>query len=370
MAKKVLFTSHTANFSKFNRPFMRWFKNLGYEVHYASAGEEIVEDCDKHFKVCFNRSPFSMVNIKAYSQLKDIIDRENYDIIHCHSPVGGVITRLAAKRARKQGTKVLYTSHGFHFYKGAPLINWLLYYPVEKYLSKYTDCLITINEEDFILAKSKFKAKKVEKINGVGVDLNKFTPVSIEEKLTLRNQHGFSEDDFILICVAEFTKNKNHRFIIKSIAQLNKNITNVKVVFVGKGAMLTKAKKLAAQLGLTKVIYFLGYRNDVNKLLKMSDISVSASIREGLGLDVIEGMACGLPVVVNKNRGHKETVINNTNGYLYSLDSKDQFIKYILELYNNESKRVEIGKYNVQDVKKFSLENAIKNMALIYKNYM
>ena len=370
MSKKVLFTSHRANFAKFNRPFMRWFKEQGYEVHYASDGKEEVLDCDKHFDVCFDRSPYSKNNIKAYRQLKDIIDKENYDIIHCHTPMGSVVTRLAAKDARKKGTRVLYTAHGFHFYKGAPLVNWLFYYPVEKYLSKYTDCIITINQEDFERAKAKFKSTNVEKINGVGVDLNRFKPVSCEEKVSLREQYGFNEDDFILIYVAEFTENKNHRFILGCLEQLKNVIPNLKVIFAGDGTTSEEMAEMSNKLGLGNIVNFLGYRKDIDKLLKMSDISVSASIREGLGLNIIEGMACGLPIVATKNRGHCDIVSAGTNGYLYGLGSNGEFIKYITELYNNKAKREEMRKINILDVKRYSLEDAIKNMSCIYKDYM
>jgi len=153
MPHKVLFVSNTANFSKFNRPFMRWFRERGWQVDYASAGEEEVADCDNQFAVTMSRGPFSLRNIGAYWQLKAIL-RNNYDIVHCHTPMGGCIARLAA---RGTAAKIVYTAHGFHFYRGAPLLNWLLFYPVEKRLVKYTDCLITINEEDYDTAKKRFK---------------------------------------------------------------------------------------------------------------------------------------------------------------------------------------------------------------------
>ena len=162
MAKrKILFTSHTANFSKFNRPLMRMLRgtlekpyddlNVGdWQVDYASANEEPIKDADNVYRVDFARSPLRFdKHVKACRQLKKIIAEGDYDIIHCHTPVGAMLTRLAAQNARKKGTKVIYTAHGFHFYKGAPLINWLAYYPVEKWLARKTDVLITINKEDY-----------------------------------------------------------------------------------------------------------------------------------------------------------------------------------------------------------------------------
>ena len=158
----------------FHLPYLKLFKDQGYEVHVATNGTEEIPYCDKKHTISFERSPYKINNLKAIKQLKQIIDKENYEIIHTHTPMGSVVTRLAAKGARKKGTRVIYTAHGFHFYKGAPLINWLLFYPVEKYLSKYTDTLITINDEDYQLAKKKFKKTNVEYVPGVGIDPNKF----------------------------------------------------------------------------------------------------------------------------------------------------------------------------------------------------
>lgn len=155
--KKILFLSNTANFSKFNRPYMRWFKEQGWQVDYCSAGEENVLDCDNQYSICIARSPFSLNNFKALKQLKELLKNNEYDILHCHTPMGGVIGRLAAKKLWKAGKiKVIYTAHGFHFYKGAPLKNWLLYYPMEKLLSHFTDVIVTINEEDYEKAKTSF----------------------------------------------------------------------------------------------------------------------------------------------------------------------------------------------------------------------
>jgi glycosyltransferase EpsD len=157
MFHKILFVSNTANFSKFNRPFMRWFKQQGWRVDYVSTGEEAILDCDNQYNVCMARSPFNVRNIKAYKELKNILAND-YDIIHCHTPMGGCLARLAARKTR---ATIIYTVHGFHFFKGAPMLNWLIYYPIEKFLFKYTDCLITINQEDFSLARKKFKTRSI-----------------------------------------------------------------------------------------------------------------------------------------------------------------------------------------------------------------
>lgn len=176
---KILFISNTANFQKFNIPFMRWCLEQGWQVDYVSRGEELIRECSHSFAISIARTPFSIKNILGYFELKKIINQNQYDIIHCHTPMGGCLGRLAAKKLwKKNKVKIIYTAHGFHFYKGAPLFNWLVYYPVEKFLSKYTDVLMVINEEDYQLAQSKkFKAREVIKFDGVGVNLERFKPI-------------------------------------------------------------------------------------------------------------------------------------------------------------------------------------------------
>lgn len=182
---KILYVSNTANFQKFNLPFMRWCKEQGWIVDYASPADESVTECNHFYDIEMPRSPLKFFRIlKSIKELKKILNENQYDILHCHTPVGSVVARLAAKSLRKKGKiKVIYTAHGFHFYKGAPLLNWILYYPVEKILSNWTDILILINEEDYELAvKKHFKAKNIVKIDGVGVNLEKFKPLGDENE--------------------------------------------------------------------------------------------------------------------------------------------------------------------------------------------
>lgn len=369
MKNRVLFVSHTANFSKFNRPYMRWFKDNGFIVDYASAGEEKVLDCDNHYTIPFNRFPFSTKNISAYKKLKKIIDEGDYCLVHCHTPVGGVIARLACRKARKNGLKVIYTAHGFHFYKGCPKKNWLIYYPVEKLLSKYTDAIVTINTEDYNnVILHKFKANDIYRIDGVGVDLSCFKPVNTYEKSNLRVKYGYDEKDFILINVAELNANKSQGFLIEQVSKLKREIPMVKLLLVGSGDYEDKYRKLAKELDVLENVHFLGYRNDVGSLYALADICVSASAREGLPINIMEAMSCGLPIVCSKNRGHIELVENGQNGFIYNWSDSEQFNKQILYLYNDTSLREKIRKNNLSSVGKYSLDNAINSMSKIYQN--
>lgn len=366
--KKVLFTSHLANFAKFNYPFMKWFQDQGWEVHYASLNEEEILCCDRSFAVCFNRSPYSPDNVTAYHQLKEIIEREDYDMIHCHTPMGGVVTRLAARKARKRGAKVIYTAHGFHFYKGAPALNWMLYYPVEKLLAGWTDCLVVINQEDYHTATTKqFRAGRIRKVDGVGVDLSKFCPVTQEKKDQLRQGYGYGKEAFILLCVAEFTDNKNQKFLIQSLSKLSGKIPGIRLIFAGKGKRLDACKNLAKALRITSFISFLGYRDDIPRLCQLSDVMVSSSSREGLPLNVIEGMASGLPIVCSKIRGQTDLVCQGVNGFLYPKHDADAFVESILLLYNDAVLRQKMGAASIEEAKQYDLNSVLGQMGELYQ---
>lgn len=369
--KKILFVSHRANFSKFNRTFMQWFRDEGWEVSYASDGEEEIKDCDYSYTISFKRFPFSVYNINAYRQLKRLIKKEKFDIIHCHTPVGGVVTRLAAHGERKNGTKIIYTGHGLHFYKGAPIINWLLYYPVERFCAKYTDCLITLNEEDFKnVNKFKFPAKTIEYVPGVGVSLKQFSVKSLDEKRKLRIKFGFSHNDFILVCVAEINKNKNQKFLIKAIQKLNMEGIQVKLLLVGDGTDKKQLEEYVKDKNLDKSVQFLGYVNNVNEILNLSDVLVSASHREGLPVNIIEAMASGLPVVCTDVRGQRELIENGINGYIYSIDDEVEFCNAVSKIRNGHENLELFCENNIKKVQKYSQESVMCDMERIYRRYM
>lgn len=364
--KKILFTSHTANFSKFNRPFMRWFKTQGYEVHYASAGEEEVLDCDKHFTIPFSRNPLKMSNMEAFRQLKRILSDNKYDIIHTHTPVGGVITRLAAKKARKSGTHVIYTAHGFHFFKGAPILNWFTYYPIERIMARYTDTLVTINKEDYELAKSKFNTD-VRYIAGVGIDQEKFdTALQPKEKLKKRTSMGLNKDDFVILYLAELSKRKNQLWLIRSIASIIRNNPDIHLLLAGQDSLNGKCQKLTKELGLESNIHFLGYRKDVVELLNITDLVVSSSLQEGLPVNIMEAMYVGLPVVAVDCRGSRDLVKNNVNGFLVEKDS-DDLAKRIVQLYKNDSFSNKLARIGKQQAKNYLIPDILKEMKLIYR---
>lgn len=368
MTRKILFTSHTANFAKFNQPLIQDLRQQGYRVDYASAGEEPVTGVDQNWVIPFARSPLALkANFRAYRELKQLIEHEQYDLIHCHTPMGGVVTRLAAKKARTDAP-VVYTAHGLHFYKKAPLINWLLYYQVERWLARWTDTMILINREDYQRVQREFKVRRVEQINGVGVDLQRFRPVSAAQKQKLRHKHHLGADDFILVYVAELNKNKDQALLIDSLPKLTEEIPGLKLLLIGDGPLKEKLERKVWATGLAETVLFPGYQKDVAEWYQLADITVSASQREGLGLNVVEGIACGLPVVIRDNRGHREIMSAGAAGRIFK--NAAEFQAAILELYHDAALRQKIGKRNRGVANYFSLEKARAKMAEIYADLL
>lgn len=351
--KKVLYVATVdIHIKSFHIPYLKMLKENGYEVHVATNGEEKFEYCDVKHKFCIERNPFSLKNIKAIEQLRKIIEEEKFDIIHCHTPMGSVVTRLASKHARKAyGTRVIYTAHGFHFYKCAPKINWSIFYPVEKYLSKYTDDLITINNEDYELAIKKFKAKRTHYVPGVGVDPKKFDfELSQKERHELRNSLGIKDDDIVLIYVAELNKNKNQIMAIKAMEKLIVENPKYKLLLVGKDSYNGEYQRLVQELKLENNVIFTGYRKDVPRLMKISDIAISTSLREGLPVNLIEASMCSLPIVATNCRGNRDVVSETNNGIIVSLNDISQFVNEIIKVKLNNN--VNTNAYELDEVLK------------------
>lgn len=370
--KKILFTATVdSHILHFHMPHIQWFKQQGYEVHVASNGATHLEGVDQKFNVPFERKPLKVNSWEAYKVLKLLLENNQYEIVHCHTPMGAVLTRLAAKKLRKEGTKVLYTAHGFHFFKGAPVQNWMIYYPIEKLLASLTDCLITMNEEDFHVAhERKFKVDEIKFVHGVGVDLTRFQPPSSGQRKTLRKEYDISPEDFVMIYVAELSPRKNQSMLIKVMRELQKDYPQAKLLLVGKGDLHDQYQAEINEYNLADKIHLLGYRSDVDKLMQLSDIAVSSSRQEGLPVNVMEAMATGLPLVVTACRGNKDLVHQNVNGYVTEIDDVDTFVKGIQSLASNELLKKRFGRRSTQLMEAYSIQSVMDELDSIYSNYM
>lgn len=365
---KVLFTASVDyHISIFHTPFLKWFKENGFDVEVATRGNGFIDFTDKRYDICFERSIYKIYNhYKSYKVLKHIIDNGDYTIIHCHTPVVSILTRLAAIKSRKRGCKVIYTAHGFHFYKGASIFNWVTFYPLEKLFSRVTDVLITINEEDYNTAiKKKFKAEKIYKTNGVGTDFKKVTYNDNDLKCY---EDIISQNNFNLFFAAELSKRKNQILLFEIIKEIKKDLPKIRLYLAGKGDLKEYYEDYVEQMGLSENIIFLGYRNDVNKLLSLMDVAVSSSKQEGLPINIIEAMAMGLPVVATNIRGHNDLIEEGKNGFLFNLDNPNKAVEDIKYLYDNKDIVKLISENNILDAQKYDIKNVIKEYEKIYLN--
>ncbi len=345
--KKVLFVatvqSHIMNF---HIPYLKLWQDKGYEVHVATNMdtkkynnvEEIISNIIWN-NIDFDRSPFSKNTFVALKQLIDIMNENRYELVHVHTPVGGILGRMAAKITNTKN--VVYTAHGLHFYKGAPKKNWLIYYPIEKIMARYTDAIITINEEDYQLVKNKFKTRirgNVFKINGVGIDLNKYN-TSDTKNIAFKRNLGLDENDFVLSIIGELNDNKNQIQLIKSVQYLKKHCdcNNIKCLVIGDGENKDKLNKYIEDNNLRDVIYILGFRNDIPNLINITDVLVSMSKREGLPKNIMEGMVSGKAIICTNIRGNRDLIKNKINGFLVDVDDIENTKKAIVKLICNKN---------------------------------
>ncbi len=374
MKKKVLFVATVVktHMMQFHLPYLKLFQDMGWETAVASRND--YEDpadcqipfCDAYFDIPFERMPWKRKNIAAYRMLKKIIDEGNYDIIHCHTPVGAMIARLAALSARKRGTKVMYTAHGFHFFKGAPLLNWLLFFPAEWLLAPVTDVLITINREDHALAQKCMKAKRLEYVPGVGIDTGKFHP-DAAVRLEKRRELGFRTEDFLLLTVAEMTKNKNHITHLKALALLKEmpEFQNMHYLIVGRGEQWQALEQSARELGIGDHVHFLGYRTDAADLYRCSDLFLFMPFREGLSVALMEAMGSGLPILCTKIRGNEDLVEEGVSG-MFAENTPEAAAKAIVKLYRDPELRTAYGEAAARRVKRFDSRTVHEIMKEIY----
>lgn len=371
---KVLFVAtiecHILNF---HIPFIQYFQNKGYEVHVATKLGERREELEElgivYYNVDFERSPYSFSNIKALKQLMNIMKKNKYSLVHVHTPVGAFLGRLAAKIT---GTKpVLYTAHGFHFYKGASIKNWFVYYTMERLVAPWTDGLITMNDEDYNAAK-KFRLRTKNAlfyVHGVGLDVDKYYIEDENRRKELRKEFGFNNRDIVILTVAELNANKNHKQVIDSLENLQ-NYDNIYYLVVGVGEYESYLREYIHDKGLDNKVKLLGFRRDIPELLCISDIVALTSMREGLPRCIMEAMAAGKPLIATNIRGNRDLVKNGVNGYLVPINDVSATVEAIKKLVQDKELRTKMGNEGRKIIKDYSIDKVLKEMDEIYSRYV
>jgi glycosyltransferase EpsD len=379
MKKKILFAANIKPHFLFHLPYMRWFQAQGYEVHACArelrpgeahyAGAVALPYCDRFYNIPIERSPFKAGNLAAYRAIKAILAENDYRLITCHTPMGGLLTRLAARKARRRGAAVLYTAHGFHFYKGAPLVNWLVYYPIEKICANRTDVLITINTEDYAFARAHLRPGCVRYVPGVGVETEtiaarKAAPSAIREK------NGISADAFLVISVGELNRNKNHMLGIEALAKLRDQGVRPWYLICGEGAARRELTEKIRAYGLESQVRLLGQRQDVVELLHAGDLFLFPSFREGLSKSLMEAMAAGLPVVCSDIRGNRDLIQAGEGGVLVAPADADGCAAAVAALAADPARRREMGLRNLETIRRFSVDSVLQEYAAIYRDVL
>lgn len=372
--KKVLFVATVVktHIMEFHVSYLKMFQQMGWETavaarnDYQNPADCVIPYCDRYYDIPFQRSPLKTENLTAYRQLKELIRLEHYDIIHCHTPVGAMVARLAAAGQRSRGTRVIYTAHGFHFFKGAPLKNWLLYFPVEWLLAHMTDVLITINREDHTFARKHLHAKRVEYVPGVGVDTQKFQfrPACRQEK---RKEFGIGEGDFLILTVAELIPRKNHAVILEALSLLQDQpfFPRVRYLICGQGELKEELLRRCRQLGIHRQVIFADYRRDIAELCSAADLFAFMTHQEGLPVALMEAMSCSLPCLCSNVRGCSDLIENGVEGIMAQNDAR-AVADAICQLYHDDALRARLGQAAAAKMQGFSDEVIHKKMREIY----
>lgn len=364
---KILYVSTISNtVNAFLVPHIKMIIEAGHQVDVAfninsPVHEELIKLGCQIYEIDFDRSPFKNNYRKLVNKIKNIIMEKKYDLVHTHTPIASAIVRLASKDL--PNVQVMYTAHGFHFFDGAPLKNWLVYYPIEKILSRYTDTIITINDEDYRRAQ-KFDAKNVEFVPGVGLDLEEVTYSPVRKKKILE-ELSIENKDIILLSVGELNNNKNHKIVLEAIAQLKND--SLKYYICGSGILKEKLIRYSTDLGIENQVYFLGRRNDIYEMLHISDVFIFPSYREGLSKALMEAMAMEKPIIASDIRGNRDLVDKNKGGWLFNPKDLNQLTYYINKLIENPDDQIKFGKYNKKKITSYSMEVVLKKMKAIYR---
>ena len=373
--RKALLVTHVSGFvPQFEMNNVHILQNMGYEVHYASNFHNPSYGDDNSrlegtgiicHQIDFERSPFKRKNITAYRQLKKLMEEHEFDLVHCHTPMGGALARLAAHNTHTG--PVIYTAHGFHFFKGAPLINWMIYYPVEWRLSYWTDCLVCINGEDYKRAVSKFHAKKIVQIPGVGINSKEIEAQTVDVKKK-REELGLPTEGIVILSVGEMTKNKNQELIIRMVAEYKKKGEKICYALCGKGTEEECLRGLVAELGVENEVKFLGYHKDIYEIYKMADIFVFPSLREGMPVALMEAMASGLPVICSDIRGNRDLLENKKGGVLIKGHKVEDYVKALEWMVENRISWEKMGDFNRRKAELFDRKNVVGIMKKLYES--
>ncbi len=304
-------------------PYAQHFRSLGWRVDAAARGgasdEVVTEAFDQVVDVPWSRSPLDPANLTtAAATLRAHVRQERYDLVHVHDPIAAFVTRFALRRLRRTiGVRVVYTAHGFHFFKGNAAHRNAAFYLLELIASRWTDAQIVINREDEAAAKRwPFASRdRVTYMPGIGVDMGRYDPaaVSEDEVRAVRAELGLDPTSTLVTMLAEFNPGKRHRDLVDALARADR--PELVIALAGVGPLEEAVRAQCARLGVAERVRFLGFRTDVPVLLRASAALALPSEREGLPRSIMEASCLERPVIATRIRGVTE-LVTPASGYV------------------------------------------------------
>ncbi len=359
--KKILFVASTlSHIENFHIPYLKYFKDNGYIVHVIgkSNNKSNIPYVDKIIDMPFEKNMFSIKNFIISFKISKIIKSENYDIVSIHTTLAAFFARLGIILSLKKPTLVINTVHGYLFDRNSSLIKRIIMILAEKLTKCVTDTIIVMNSQDYDIAK-KYKLYKnsIYLVDGMGVNLSKFPKASLDERTLLRKKYNFSDNDFLLVYVAEFSKRKNQIFLIDSLKNLlNDGYNNIKLVLLGDGKLLNELMNYSKELNISNNVVFVGYSKETCSYYQLSDICVSSSRIEGLPFNIMEAMSVGLPIVASNVKGHEDLIVPNKNGFLFEYDNTNEFCECIKLIYSNKDLQKSMSMNSIDLSRKYSID--------------
>jgi len=367
---KILFSASVyRHLVAFHKPYIQYFLDQGHEVFAIAKDDGNKEQIESLGVTCLEidieRSPFKIKNFRAYNQLKKIMREQNFDLITTHTPFISFIIRII--NANK--SKLIYTAHGFHFYKNGNFFKNFLYKSMEMYAAKYTDELVVMNQEDYTNAKKFFKEKNLHLINGIGVNLDLYNPQNIKDNTDIRSELELDKNDIIISYIGEMSKRKNQMYLLKNWENIQLKCPQAKLLLIGNGELEEEYTKYVKKNNISGV-YFLGYRKDIKEILYQSDIVTLLSLQEGLPRCILEAIALHKPIVVSDIRGNTDLVKNGFNGFTVNLDSNNELIDKFISLIQNKNLQNRMGSNNKSIKAKYSEKTVLEQMEKIYNKVL
>lgn len=364
--EKILYVASTfGHLASFHQPYLQWFADQGYEVHVAAGGTPCeLKGVSRYISLPFEKSMFSPKNLAAVWALYRLMKAERYKMISLHTSLAAFFARLAVVPLGKRRPGVMNTVHGYLFDKDTQWTKRMLLLGAERMTAPVTDWLLTMNQQDTEIARRYHLGKRDVLTKGMGVDFTRFTPPEQNQREELRRKLGLKPSELVLIYAAEFSKRKNQGMLIEAMQSLPEHVV---LLLPGQGEMREMCRMQAGRAGLTDRIRFPGFVRDMENWYRASDICVSSSRIEGLPFNVMEAMACGLPVVASDIKGHQDLICAGENGFLYSFGDTKEFVNAVQRM-QDAKVRQRMGESARSSVQRFGITEVFPELTVLYEN--